>query len=89
MAELRHQPQNADSFTPPALELGTTYHWRIDQINDNDANSPWTGDIWKFKTADYLIIDDFESYDTSTLSETWTQINQANIYLSKKSWAWF
>jgi hypothetical protein len=78
------QPQNANSFTPPALELGTTYYWRIDQINDSDANSPWKGDIWKFTTADYLIIDDFESYDTSTLSDTWTQINQANIYLSKK-----
>jgi len=39
------QPQNANSFTPPALELGTTYYWRIDQINDNDANSPWTGNI--------------------------------------------
>ena len=78
------QPQNTSSFTPPALELGKTYYWRIDQINDNDANSPWKGDICKFTTPDHLVIDSFESYDTSTLSDTWTQINQANIYLSKK-----
>jgi len=78
------QPQDANSFTPPALELGKTYYWCIDQVNDNDVNSPWTGDIWKFTTSDHLVIDNFESYDTSTLSDTWTQINQANISLSKK-----
>ncbi|MHC4726992.1 MAG: LamG domain-containing protein [Planctomycetota bacterium] len=78
------QPQDANSFTPPALDLGKTYYWRIDQINDNDPNSPLMGDIWKFTTIDHLVIDNFESYETSTLDDTWTQINQANIYLSKK-----
>ena len=77
------QPQNANSFTPPALELGKTYYWRIDQINDNDVNSPWKGDIWKFTTTDHLAIDDFESYDNSTIYDTWMQIDQAYIYLSK------
>ncbi|GAG31383.1 unnamed protein product, partial [marine sediment metagenome] len=78
------QPQQANRFDPTSLELSRTYYWRLDEVNDADANSPWTGDIWKFTTADYLVIDDFESYDTSTLNDTWTQINQANIYLSKK-----
>ena len=78
------QPQQANRFDPNSLELSRTYYWRLDEVNDADANSLWTGDIWKFTTADYLIIDDFESYDTSTLDDTWTQINQANIYLSKK-----
>ena len=77
------QPQNAGSFTPPALELGKTYYWRIDQINDNDANSPWKGNIWKFTTANHLVIDNFESYDSSTIYDAWTPIDQAYIYLSK------
>ncbi len=77
------QPQNANSFTPTALELGKTYYWRIDQINDNDPNSPWMGDIWKFTTADHLVINSFESYDSSTIYDTWTQIDQAYLYLSK------
>ena len=30
------------------LEPGTTYYWRIDEVNDADPNSPWKGDIWSF-----------------------------------------
>ncbi len=77
------QPQDVNSFTPPALELGKTYYWRLDGLNDADADSPWTGDIWKFTTADYLVVDNFESYDRSTFYDTWTQIDQTYIYLSK------
>jgi len=78
------QPQDVNSFTPPALELSKTYYWRLDELNDADSNSPWTGDIWKFKTADYLVVDNFESYDSSNkIYHTWTQIDQAYIYLSK------
>ncbi len=78
------QPQQANTFDPNGLELSRTYYWRIDEINDDDANSPWTGDIWKFTTADYLVVDDFESYEMFTIYDTWTQIEQAYIYLSKQ-----
>ncbi|MHC4497198.1 MAG: hypothetical protein ACYSYM_15395, partial [Planctomycetota bacterium] len=27
---------------------GTTYYWRIDEVNDADPNSPWKGDVWSF-----------------------------------------
>jgi hypothetical protein len=30
------------------LVPGTTYYWRIDEINDADPNSPWIGDVWSF-----------------------------------------
>ena len=33
---------------PDGLEPGTTYYWRIDEVNDADPNSPWKGDIWSF-----------------------------------------
>ena len=78
------QPQDVNSFTPTALELSKTYYWRLDELNDSDVNSPWTGDIWKFTTADYLVVDDFESYERLTIYDTWTQINQAYLYLSKQ-----
>ena len=32
-------------FTP-----GTTYYWRIDEVNDADPNSPWKGTVWSFST---------------------------------------
>ncbi len=33
---------------PDGLQAGTTYYWRVDEVNDADPNSPWQGDIWSF-----------------------------------------
>jgi hypothetical protein len=41
-------PQEANSFDPGALQLGTTYHWRIDEVG---ATTFAKGDVWSFKTA--------------------------------------
>ena len=30
------------------LQHGTTYYWRVDEVNDADPNSPWRGDVWSF-----------------------------------------
>jgi len=34
---------------PDGLVPGTTYYWRIDEINEQDPNSPWKGNVWSFK----------------------------------------
>ncbi|MCP4260661.1 MAG: LamG domain-containing protein [Planctomycetes bacterium] len=52
-----------ESFEPGQLEWNTTYYWRIDEANNANANSPWTGPLWSFTTANFLIIDDMESYN--------------------------
>ena len=36
---------------PEGLVPGTTYYWRIDEVNEADPNSPWRGDIWRFSIA--------------------------------------
>ena len=33
---------------PDGLVPGTTYYWRIDEVNDTEPNSPWKGEIWSF-----------------------------------------
>jgi len=33
---------------PDGLVKGTTYYWRIDEVNDTDPNSPWKGEVWSF-----------------------------------------
>ncbi|MFH1717633.1 MAG: LamG domain-containing protein, partial [Planctomycetota bacterium] len=33
---------------PEGLVPGTTYYWRIDEVNEAEPNSPWKGDIWSF-----------------------------------------
>ncbi|NQT00711.1 MAG: LamG domain-containing protein, partial [Planctomycetes bacterium] len=31
---------------PDGLHPGTTYYWRIDEVNDAEPNSPWKGPVW-------------------------------------------
>jgi hypothetical protein len=52
-----------DSFEPGQLEWNTTYYWRVDEANNANTNSPWTGPLWSFTTANFLVVDDFESYN--------------------------
>jgi hypothetical protein len=33
---------------PDGLVPGTTYYWRIDEVNDADPDSPWKGEVWSF-----------------------------------------
>jgi hypothetical protein len=33
---------------PDGLVPGTTYYWRIDEVNDANAASPWKGEVWNF-----------------------------------------
>ena len=53
----------SESHEPGQLEWNTTYYWRVDEANNANADSPWTGPLWSFTTANFLIIDDMESYN--------------------------
>jgi len=53
----------SESYDAGQLEWNTTYYWRIDEVNNANADSPWTGLLWSFTTANFLIIDDFEAYN--------------------------
>lgn len=56
------QDRDAITFAPGLLDWNTIYYWRVDEVNEAHPDSPWKGDIWQFTTADFLVIDDFESY---------------------------
>jgi len=43
----------------PELVFSTTYFWRVDEINDANV---WKGNVWRFTVADYLVVDDMDSY---------------------------
>jgi len=55
------------------LDLDRTYYWRIDEVNDSDP-CIWKGPVWRFTVANFIIIDDFESYNDSDnpIYDTWT-----------------
>ncbi|MFH1884986.1 MAG: discoidin domain-containing protein [Planctomycetota bacterium] len=52
------------SYGPLVLDLGKTYYWRVDEVNEAEIPATWQGDIWDFSTQEYLVVDDFEDYDT-------------------------
>ena len=53
----------SESYQPGQLEWNTTYYWRVNEANNANADSPWTGPLWSFTTANFLIIDDMEGYN--------------------------
>jgi hypothetical protein len=57
----------ATVVTAPSLaasvDLASTYYWRVDEVNEAETPSTWSGDIWSFSTQKYLVVDDFESYN--------------------------
>ena len=52
-----------ESFDPGKLTWDTSYYWRVDEVDSTNPDSPWAGAVWSFTTADFLMVDDFESYD--------------------------
>ena len=62
---------------PDGLIPGTTYYWRIDEVNDADPNSPWKGPIWSFsippKTAyNPVPTDNAEAVGPDDVTLSWT-----------------
>jgi hypothetical protein len=55
---------DSETYDPGMLEWDSTYYWRIDEVNSTNPDSPWTGPLWSFTTASFLIVDDFEDYDS-------------------------
>ncbi|MHC4495310.1 MAG: LamG domain-containing protein, partial [Planctomycetota bacterium] len=50
----------AESYDPGKLAWNTAYHWRVDEVYPAETVK---GLVWSFSTADFILVDDFESYD--------------------------
>jgi len=48
---------------PLSLDLGGTYYWRVDEVNETETPATWQGDVVSFSTQEFLVVDDFESYN--------------------------
>ncbi len=61
---------------PDGLVPGTTYYWRIDEVNDTEPNSPWKGNVWSFtvppRTAYDLIPADGIKFVFTDVELSWT-----------------
>jgi hypothetical protein len=62
---------------PDGLVPGTTYYWRIDEVNDANPDSPWKGDVWSFwippNTAYNPDPADGDKFVSTDVTLSWTQ----------------
>lgn len=66
--------QDPNSYDPGPMQLGRTYYWRIDEVNESADPAIHRGNIWSFSTPDYIVVDDFEgytNYDPNRVFDTW------------------
>ena len=52
-----------------ALDYDTTYYWRVDEVGSDGTIIK--GDVWSFKSANYIVLEDFESYTDESPNEIW------------------
>ena len=66
-----------ETLTPSyetALSLAKTYFWKVVEVNEAETTTGWPGEVWSFSTAEYITVDDFESYTNDSprrLFQTW------------------
>ena len=48
------------------LQLGQTYYWLVDEVNEAETLTVWRGPLWSFSTVPYVTVDDFESYGNAS-----------------------
>jgi hypothetical protein len=61
------------TYVPGDLDFGSTYYWRIDEVNEADEVSIWEGAVWDFMAQEFAVMDDMESYDDdeNRIYNTW------------------
>ncbi len=53
------------SYDTTALDLlmGEKYYWLVNEVNEAATPSTWSSVVWDFNTPDFVVVDDFESYN--------------------------
>jgi hypothetical protein len=71
--------------TPPApLNFDQTYYWRVDEVNKAGLDPCfWPGDVWKFTTSNYAVVENFNSYaGDGPLRGVWTATSSTGAVVS-------
>jgi hypothetical protein len=63
----------ASSFDPGPLNFGTTYYWKVAEVNEAATPKVWEGPVWSFTTTEAFVVDDFEGYNDkdNCIYDTW------------------
>ncbi|MCK4914060.1 MAG: LamG domain-containing protein [Planctomycetes bacterium] len=58
--------RDVNNYDPGTLDLGTTYYWRVDEVN---GTTIWPGEVWSFTTINHIVLEDFENPPYGTYQE--------------------
>jgi hypothetical protein len=64
--------QSDSSYAPGRLDFGTTYYWRVDEVNNVSPESPWIGSVWSFTT-------ELLAYPIENITATASSVHQADM----------
>ncbi len=73
-ALVRQGYEDTTYILPEPLEFGTTYYWRVDEVNAPPEAEIIKGNVWSFTTVNFVVVDDFEDYNDYSpdiIYETW------------------
>ena len=62
------------SYSAGELDLGQTYYWKVNEVNEAETPTTWQGDVLNFSTQEYLVVEDFEDYndfEPDRIFDTW------------------
>jgi len=75
-----YKGNQAGTTYTPALEFDKTYYWRIDEVRS--GGKIIKGDIWRFSVSEYLLVDNFETYDSAGVLTEWESLEGAWVNIS-------
>jgi len=74
-----NQPLADVNYDPGILEINRTYYWRIDEVNET-ADTLIKGRVWSFTVANYIAVDDFDSYaNEKALWNVWHDVYSGGV----------
>ena len=81
---IRNQAVSDANYNMGMLDLSKTYYWRIDEVSG--GGTAIKGDVWRFTTGDYFVLEDFESYANPTelyavWDDYWVNYSGSEIFL--------
>jgi len=60
-----------DAAYTASFDLDRALYWQVNEVNDAMDPTVWEGDLWEMETAEYLTVDDMESYQSREGSYVW------------------
>jgi len=75
---------SANSYDPCGLAMAQQYYWRVDEVNLDSSTPRWYGDVWRFETEWYRVVDDMESYGlgVNVIYDTWLEVSPTHASIN-------